>query len=99
MLAVRVEILRWVDDWQPGWVECRLTDSYCREHTFIEKVPVVSKKAIYPESAYPQPGLIACEVIRGNAEVVTIDTDPPLGSKSTDQETQFDVPPHLIIEL
>ena len=43
MLAVRVNISRYVDESFPGWVECSLVDAYGYDHVFVEKVPVVTR--------------------------------------------------------
>jgi hypothetical protein len=40
MTAVKVEIVRFVDEHQPGFVEVALVDAAGRLHTFVEKVPV-----------------------------------------------------------
>jgi hypothetical protein len=40
VLGMRVQIVRYTDDWQPGWVERQMTDSHGRHWSFIEKVPV-----------------------------------------------------------
>ena len=43
MNAIAVSIVRWVDDEpQPGIVECKLTDLFGRDWTFIEKSAVVT---------------------------------------------------------
>jgi hypothetical protein len=39
---VRVEIVRYTDDHQPGFVECHLSDVAGRVWSFEEKVPVVT---------------------------------------------------------
>jgi len=63
MLGLRVSIVRWVDDHQPGWVECHLIDYWERLWVFIEKAPVVSAESLGPETPYPRPGVIACELV------------------------------------
>lgn len=90
--------MRYVDDSQPGWVECRLTDANGRGWTFVEKVPVVTDADLDGESAYPRLGLIACDIITRDDRVVRVDTTRPWGIESVDGQTQFDVPPHLIVE-
>ena len=101
MPAVRVEIFRYVDDWQPGWVECKLIDALGREHVFVEKVPVVTTALLDATSSYPQAGVIACTVVArrerddGRA-IVRIDTQTPDGVESTAGLSQFEVfPEHL----
>jgi hypothetical protein len=74
LLAISVQIVRYVDDSQPGWVECQFTDMHGRQWSFIEKVPVVSETWLGSSSAYPQPGAIACEVIEWFGEVIRVDT-------------------------
>jgi hypothetical protein len=65
MLGVKVEILRYVDDSQPGFVECRLIDAWGNQHLFLEKVPVVTLENLDVSSTYPQSGIIACQIVEG----------------------------------
>ena len=104
MLGVKVDIRRFVDDSQPGWVECVLTDAHGREWFFVEKVPVVSLELLDVNSDYPRPGVIACEVLEkrscGNGkEVVRIDTERPWRVAATTGEMQFEVRLELLQEL
>jgi len=95
MVKVRVEITRFVDDAQPGWVECKLVDAYSREHFFVEKVPVVSLEDLNASSSYPQTGVIGCEVIElmpdGANEIARINSELPWGIESVDGKVLFDV--------
>ena len=82
MHKVAVEIVRFSDPAQPGWVECVLRDAAGRVWTFVEKVPVVSQAMLDERSAYPQPGVIACEIVRERKDergrvLCTIDTERP----------------------
>ena len=63
MLGVNVVITRYTDDSNPGWVECKLTDASGREWAFIEKVPIVTTAPLTADTKYPQPGIIACEIL------------------------------------
>ena len=63
VLAVKVEISRYVDDHFPGLVECTLVDALGVEHMFVEKVPVVTLANLNADTSYPQPGVIACVVL------------------------------------
>ena len=104
MLGVRVEICRYADAAQPGWVECRLVDAIGHEHVFVEKVPVVTKAQLDVASSFPQAGLIACIVIGRNErddgrQLVRIDTQTPWGIESTAGRTQFDVLSEQLCEL
>jgi hypothetical protein len=95
MLGVRVEISRYVDRSQPGWVECRLVDASGHEHVFVEKVPVVTRDSLDATSSYPQSGIIACIVLGRSKRsdgrlLVHIDTQTPWGVESTAGKSQFD---------
>jgi len=105
MQAVKVTITRHVnDDPQPGIVECELLDAHGRKWHFIEKTAVVTARYLDAQSAYPQPGVIAGEVVRRSRdgvgrEVVQIDTERPWGVESIDGTTQFDVLADSLVEL
>jgi hypothetical protein len=104
MLAVKIIIIEWVDDGQPGWVKGQLEDARGHTFTFVEKVPVVTKAYLDGHSLYPQPGVIACEVVRRwlddvNRKVVTISTDRPWGVEATTGEMRFDVLADQLTEL
>lgn len=96
MAEVAIDILRWVDDSQPGWIECTLTDAYGREHFFVEKVPVVTVERLDADSAYPRRATMECSVV-GAGELpdgrafVTIDTQRPYGVESTAGQSRFEV--------
>src|ERR1043165_3268439 len=96
MLAVIIEIVRYIDEAQPGWVECRLTDAWGHEHRLRDKVPIFTSSELTSDSPYPQPGLIGCvEVSRmrdqEGREILTIDTEQPWQVESMLGETRFDV--------
>ncbi len=96
MTYVIVDIMRFIDCAQPGWVECRLTDAAGNKRFFREKVPVVSTEDLDEQSIYPCRGVIACEIVGtgiddDGCEIVTIDTDRPWGCEALDGGTRFDV--------
>jgi hypothetical protein len=96
MTSVQVTISKFVDEYQPGIVECWLEDVHGRRWRFIEKAPLVSDKDIWTDSEYLQPGAIACTVLQKTADasrryVVTIDTSKPWAVESVDGCTVFDV--------
>lgn len=91
---IRVQIVRWVDDHQPGWVECHFVDAAGAEHRLVEKAPVLTDEPLGAASSYPRPGGVACTVLsraRGGDghELVTVDTDRPWGLRATDGATRF----------
>jgi hypothetical protein len=103
VVGVRVAIVRYTDGSFPGWVECHLTDVHGRRWPFVEKVPIVTADYLDASSLYPQPGVIACEVVGrrqdGAREVVTIDTERPWHVEATSGETRFEVGPEQVIDL
>ena len=104
MLGVRVNISRYADAAQPGWVECTLVDALGHEHVFVEKVPVVTKVHFDAAGSFPQAGLIACIVVGSSqredgCQLVRIDTQTPWGIESTAGRTQFDVLSEQLCEL
>jgi hypothetical protein len=95
-IAVAVDIIRYVDDSFPGFVECRLVDASGRAWLFHDKVPVVALADLDANSSYPQPGIIACRVLSrrlhpDGREIVSIDTASPWCVESTTGDTVFEV--------
>ena len=76
MPAVLVEIVRFLDDWQPGFVLCQLTDASGRAWSFEEKVPLVTSEWIDSTSVYPRPGIMGCTVLESRGETVLIRVEP-----------------------
>jgi hypothetical protein len=60
---LRVEITRYVDDYQPGIVQCEFTDAVGRRHVVVGKLPVFTAADLGFDSCYPQPGSVQCEVL------------------------------------
>lgn len=94
MPLLRLQIVRFVDESQPGWVAGVFTDAEGQEHTIIDKVPVIATSELWTDSQYPQPGFAACEVLQRltdgrNEAVVRIDIDKPWRLTSTDGQSVF----------
>src|SRR5947207_9427283 len=96
MHTVSVQIVRSIDSAQPGWVECVLRDAADREWTLADKVPIFTGAPLDAHSAYPQPGVVACEIVRqwtdgsGRGRCI-IDTERPWGVSTKNGDTQFEV--------
>jgi hypothetical protein len=94
MAAVPVEIIRFVDEGFPGFVECLLTDADGQQHHIVEKVSVVTTEHLCADSAYPARGIVACEVglewtdSKGRS-LARINTERPWGIESTEGATTF----------
>jgi hypothetical protein len=103
MMAVRVAITRCVDDCQPGWVECRLVDAAGKEWMFLEKIPVVSTADLRQDTPFPQPGVIACQIVArrydaDGRELVTVNTESPWGVESTSGCVLFEVAADQLVD-
>jgi hypothetical protein len=89
-----VEIVRFVDDHFPGFVECVLCDASGFTHRFVEKAPVITPESLDGASHYPRPGAFACVVdeawtdSRGRS-LVRVRTDEPWGIESTAGQACF----------
>lgn len=103
MFGIAVEIRRYVDDAQPGWVECGITDAGGREWVFVEKVPVITTEDLDARSEYPRPGVIACQVVerrqQSGRDIVVVDTELPWHVEATTGDTRFEVRPEQVVEF
>lgn len=94
MPALSIQISRFVDEYQPGFVECSLIDAQGQRHMFIEKVPIVTTEDLWSTSQYPRPGAVPCEVEaewkdeRG-CSLVQVTTERPFGVESTTGQSRF----------
>lgn len=94
MPAVSISIARFIDEHQPGFVDCELIDAFGKKHMFVEKVPVVSSVPLCSTSIYPQPGLVACEVKARWVDdsgkfLARVDANSPWSVESTEGITVF----------
>ena len=95
-LAVQIE--RFVDAHQPGWVEAEFVDAAGKRHRFLDKVPIFTINDLDATSRYPQLGHVRCEALSESRDVhvqivVRINTARPDGVESTDGLSQFTVFP------
>ena len=93
-MQVRVQIVRYVEDYFPGIVECELLDAAGRLHTFVEKCPVVSDKWPGPEDKYPMNGIIRCEILErwhgpDGRDLVRVTTEQPDYVETKDGMMEF----------
>ena len=100
MLSISAEIIRWVDDYQPGIVECSFTDAHGREWRVIEKLPVVTLERLDSQSKYPRPGFLACQQLSAEDSegIVTVTTDLPWHINAVDGASEFDIRAHQLVE-
>jgi len=89
-----VQIVRFVDAHQPGFVACEFVDASGSSHTIIDKVPVLSHEDLDASSTYPKPGIVGCEVVarwrdKDGRELVRVNTERPWCIESTDGVSEF----------
>jgi hypothetical protein len=94
--AIKISITSFIDDHQPGFVECKFHDAFGKEHVVQEKVPIVTDKDLDADSEYPQDGFIACEIVKEwndakGRKIFTIDTSKPWGVDTIEGLTEFEV--------
>jgi hypothetical protein len=93
--SLSVEIVQFVDDSFPGWVECHFADAAGRVHTLVDKYPMFTAQMLDAHSQYPQLGEVKCEVLDRNqdghrGELVRIRM---VGIESTEGLSEFVVLP------
>ena len=60
---MRVQIVRFLDEAQPGIVACTFRDAQHEIHTIIDKLSIFTETRLWSDSEYRQPGLARCEVL------------------------------------
>jgi hypothetical protein len=98
VVALRVEIVRYVDAAFPGLVELQLVDTRGRRWTFHEKVPIVTLEDLDGASRYPRPGTIACELLEHDGQTARVSTARPWDIHSVDGETEFEISVELLVD-
>ena len=94
VLNLLVQIVRFVDGHQPGWVACEFEDVEGRRHTLIDKVPIFTSEDLRADSIYPKPGTMPCEILgrwrdANGRELARISTANPLDNKSAEGLSEF----------
>src|ERR1017187_7249070 len=56
IVDLAVQIVRFVDDYQPGIAACQFVDADGRRHTLIDKAPIFSAETLDADSRYPRLG-------------------------------------------
>lgn len=96
MKAIKILVTSFIDDHQPGFVECKFYDALHNEHIVHDKVPIVSAKDLDATSKYPQDGIIVCEIIKQREDsngktIFTVTTAKPWGVDTIEGLTEFDL--------
>jgi hypothetical protein len=102
MPSISVQIVRFVDSDQPGWVECELIDAEGRRHIIVDKVPVLTRKDLDAQSEYPTPGSVPCEVLRryrdeSGRQLARVSTARPADIETKEGLSEFTVPESFVV--
>jgi hypothetical protein len=94
--ALHVDIVRFVDDYQPGIVECAFTDADGIRHVLIDKIPMFTTADLWSNSKYPQAGTARCQILARSRDasdrgVARITITAPDGLEALDGKTEFTV--------
>ena len=104
MFAIKIKIVKFISDDQPGFVECSFFDTSNKEHIVQDKVPIVTEMYLDANSNYPQDGIIACEIIKEWKDITgqtifKVNTSKPWGVDTIDGLTEFDVLENQLVKL
>jgi len=96
MPRISVEIVSFVDEYQPGFVECRFQDAHGHVHVVVEKVPVVTTEDLRSNSQYPLLGAIECTMEEeykddSGRSLVVVNTELPWHIESSTGQTKFEL--------
>jgi hypothetical protein len=99
-----VQIVQFVDDYQPGIVECQFTDAVGQPHRLVDKAPYFTSETLSADSIYPQPGSVRCSLLRvwqdiGGRALLTISTAEPFSIETGEGLTDFNVLPSQISRI
>lgn len=93
MPSLRVSIIRFVDEQQPGFVECEFRDADGTLHTLVDKVPIFAQEDLRKDSVYPQPGFARCEALGRSmgtrGELIRVTIARPDGLESSRGLSEF----------
>jgi len=100
---IKVRIARWVEDYQPGIVECELIDRLGKRSSFTIKLPVVTTEQLSSASEFPREGYLPCVAIASSSDdagrdVIVVDTSLPLQEEADGGNTRFEVFADQVIE-
>lgn len=93
-LGLKIKIIEFADNSQPGFVNCTFTDLYGQEYIIFEKIPVVTDENLDENSDYPKDGIVGCLILdenpdMTNANIVKINIAEPLHISTENDETIF----------
>jgi hypothetical protein len=97
---VHATATRWVSDEPfPGIVEVALVDGHGQIWTFLDKSAMFEPKTLLlPSSSYPMVLRLACLVLHGGPDGITVSTAEPWGLFTIDGTSEFVMRPDQVEE-
>lgn len=94
VFQLTVQIVRFVDDHQPGFVVCEFAEADGSVQTLVDKVPIFTSESLDATSRYPFSGRAACIVLQrwrdaNGRDLVEISTEKPFGIETEDGRSTF----------
>jgi hypothetical protein len=87
MFVVKAKVTKFIDESNPGFVECQFVGVNGLIQIFNDKVPIFTTKMLDKNSNYPVDGIVGCEIIEtkniNGKNIVKINTELPWGIEST----------------
>ena len=79
-------------------------DATGRQHSIIEKIPILTREDLDADSEYPTPGTVRCEVLKRyqndkGQDLVCVTTNRPFSVETTEGLWEFTVSAVLISAL
>jgi hypothetical protein len=104
MKALKIKITKFIDSSQPGFIECRFTDAWNKEHIIHEKVPVITDENLDEYSNYPTEGIVSCEILReyrdeNGKSLITISTENPWDISTIEDANTFDILQYQLTDI
>jgi hypothetical protein len=93
---LRIDIVRFVDERFPGFVECLFTDADGKDHALVDKALMFTEKDLWIDSQYPESGHLRCQILSrsknvAGEELVRITIARPDGLETVNGLTEFEV--------
>lgn len=87
-MELRAKVTRWVDDYQPGFVEVQFEAADGSTVSLVDKIPVFGAD-VEPGTTYPVPITVDCAVVAEHGDQVEIELLH--GVMDGDQRSRFTV--------
>ncbi|WP_306349724.1 hypothetical protein [Flavobacterium sp. '19STA2R22 D10 B1'] len=102
MERIKVKIIEYTDDSQPGWVRCIFYDVNEKEWSIIDKKYIVIRENLDINSNYPKMGFIAGQITNRRMDalgrkIATINLELPWSLSTENGTTLFTIFDHQIV--